>query len=177
MEWLKKVAEYHNDYLRIVQSYGEHEYAEDIVQEMYLRLTKYGEVSKIIRKNGEVNKPYVFWTLRNIFKSLCMERQKHPKVDLDEIKHLSVDYDYISKHEAEYLLEAKINKEMKSWHWYDEKLFKLYRENKWSFREAAEETRIGYVSIFRTIKYCKERLRENCAEDFEDFINGDYEKI
>lgn len=177
MEWLDQVAKYHKDYLRIVRSYGETEYAEDIVQEMYIRLHKYGDVSKIIQKNGEVNKPYVFWTLRNIYISLCMERQKHTKVDLNEIKHLAVEYDYISKHEAEYLLELKLDDEIKSWHWYDEKLFKLYRDNEWSFREAAEETRIGYVSIFRTIKYCKERLREQCAEDYEDYINGDYEKI
>ena len=51
------------------------------------------------------------------------------------------------------------------------------RDKEWSFREAAEETKIGYVSIFRTIKYCKERLRENCAEDYEDYINNDFEKI
>lgn len=43
-----------------------------------------------------------------------MERQKHQKVDLDEIKHLTVEYDYISKKEAEYLLEAKLSDEMDS---------------------------------------------------------------
>ncbi len=66
---------------------------------------------------------------------------------------------------------------MDSWHWYDKGLFKLYRENEWSFREASKETKIGTKSIFNTIKYCKERLRENCAEDYEDYINEDYEKI
>ena len=127
MKWLKKVAKYHKDYLRIVKSYGETEYAEDIVQEMYLRLHKYADIDKVINKDGTVNKPYVFWTLRNIYKSLCIERQKHQKMDLEEIKHLAVEYDYISKHEAEYLLEAKLNEEINSWHWYDEKLFKLYQ--------------------------------------------------
>ena len=127
MKWLKKVAKYHKDYLRIVKSYGETEYAEDIVQEMYLRLHKYADIDKVINKDGTVNKPYVFWTLRNIYKSLCIERQKHQKMDLKEVKHLAVEYDYISKHEAEYLLEAKLNEEINSWHWYDEKLFKLYQ--------------------------------------------------
>jgi len=177
MKWLKQVAEFHNDYLRIVRSYGEDVFAEDIVQEMYLRLEKYGDVNKILHKDGTVNKPYVYWTLRNIFKSLCMERQKHQKVDLNEAKHLTVEYDYISKKEGEYLLEAKLNEEMRTWHWYDEMLFKYYRDNEWSFRKASKETRIGTKSIFTTIKYCKDRLRENCAEDYEDYINEDYEKI
>lgn len=177
MKWLTEVAKYHEDYLRIVRSYGEDVYAEDIVQEMYLRLHKYGDVSKILHKDGEVNKPYIYWTLRNIFKSLCMERQKHQKVDLDEIKHLTVQYDYISKKEAEYLLEAKLSEEMDSWHWYDKGLFKLYRDKEWSFREASKETKIGTKSIFSTIKYCKQRLRDNCAEDYEDYLNEDYEKI
>ena len=151
MNWLDLVAKYHEDYLRIVRSYGEEGYAEDIVQEMYLRLDKHGDKSKIINKDGTVNKPYIFFTLRNIFKSLCMERQKHKMVELDEIKDIPVEYEYICKSEARHLLEARMSKEMKTWHWYDEKLFKLYRENEWSFREAAEETKIGYVSIFRTI--------------------------
>ena len=177
MKWLKQVAKYHDDYLRIVRSYGERVYAEDIVQEMYLRLHKYGEESKILLPNGEVNKPYIFWTLRNIFKTLCMERQKHKKVDLDEIKHIGVNYDYITPVEAEYILQARFEQEMETWHWYDQMLFKYYSKFKWSYRKASEETNIGYVSIFRTIKHCKERLRENCAEDYEDFINGDFEKI
>lgn len=106
-----------------------------------------------------------------------MERQKHKKVNLNEVKHLTVEYDYISKHEAEYMLEAKLNEEINTWHWYDEMMFKYYRDNEWSFREASEQTGIGYVSIFRTIKHCKQRLKDNCAEDYEDYINGDYEKL
>jgi len=34
MKWLSKVAEHHEDYLRIVKSLGVDDLAEDIVQEM-----------------------------------------------------------------------------------------------------------------------------------------------
>jgi DNA-directed RNA polymerase specialized sigma24 family protein len=37
MNWLKKVAELHEDYLRMVKSFGEEFLAEDIVQEMYMK--------------------------------------------------------------------------------------------------------------------------------------------
>jgi len=38
--WLGKVAERHNEWIRIVHSFGEYDYADDIVQEMYLVLNK-----------------------------------------------------------------------------------------------------------------------------------------
>lgn len=177
MEWLNKVSKYHDDYVRIVRSYGETVYAEDIVQEMYLRLHKYGDPNKIIKPNGEVNKPYIFWTLKNIFRSLCLERKKHQKVDLNEMKHITVEFDYISKNDGEEIMEQKIQQEIESWHWYDQKLFKLYRDKGWSYREAAKQTKIGCKSIFLTIKHCKDRIRENLSEDYEDYINGDYEKL
>ena len=116
MKWLKQVAKYHDDYLRIVRSLGEDVYAEDIVQEMYLRLHKYGDLSRILQKDGKVNINYIRCVLYNIYKTLYMARQKHQKVDLNEAKHLTVEYDYISKKEGEYLLEAKLNEEMRTWH-------------------------------------------------------------
>jgi DNA-directed RNA polymerase specialized sigma subunit len=88
-----------------------------------------------------------------------------------------VEYEYISKDEGRHKLECKLKKEIDSWHWYDQMMFNYYRDNEWSMREASKNTGIGTASVFRTIKYCKERLRENCAEDYEDFMNEDYEKI
>ena len=177
MNWLKEVAKFHADYLRIVQSYGEDFYAEDIVQEMYIRLDKYSAAEKVIKKDGTVNRAYIHFTLRNIFKDLMNERSKHRKVDLDEAKHLGVEYDYIPRSKGQMILEAKINEETRNWHWFDVKLFKIYRNEGKSMRELSKETRISTSTIFHRIKYCKERLKENLAEDYEDYINEDYEKI
>ena len=177
MNWLKKVAKFHNDYVRIVQSYGEELYAEDIVQEMYLRLNKYADVSKILRKDGTVNRAYIHFTLRNIFCDLMKQRKKHQKVDIHECRNLGVEYDYIEKQDAEMMLEARIQAEVSTWYWFDQRIFNIYRNNKISMRELSKQTRIGTSTIFYTIKYCKERIKENIAEDYEDYINQDYEKI
>ena len=177
MNWLKKVAKFHNDYVRIVQSYGEELYAEDIVQEMYLRLNKYADVSKILRKDGTVNRAYIHFTLRNIFCDLMKQRKKHQKVDIHECRNLGVEYDYIEKQDAEMILEARIQAEVNTWHWFDQRIFNIYRNDKISMRELSKQTRIGTSTIFHTIKYCKERIKENIAEDYEDYINKDYEKI
>lgn len=177
MNWLKEVAKFHKDYLRIVESYGEDFYAEDIVQEMYIRLNKYADAEKIVRKDGTINRAYIHFTLRNIFIDLTKERKKLNKVNIDQVHDLGVSYDYIQKNEAELILEARIDEEMKTWHWFDMKLFKIYRNEKKSIRDLSKETHIGTSTIFHRIKYCKERLRENIGEDYEDYINEDYEKI
>jgi DNA-directed RNA polymerase specialized sigma24 family protein len=39
MNWLSEVAKNHKNYVKIINSFGEYFYAEDLVQEMYLRLT------------------------------------------------------------------------------------------------------------------------------------------
>jgi predicted DNA binding protein len=44
-----------------------------------------------------------------------------------------------------------------------------------SMRQIAAETGISTKTIFYSIKKSKEKLKENIAEDYEDYINGDYE--
>ena len=77
MKWLEKVAEHHEDYLEIVRKFGEQFLAEDIVQEMYIKLSKYCTPEKIIRKDGQVNKSYVYFVLRNLFLDYQKEKNKH----------------------------------------------------------------------------------------------------
>jgi DNA-directed RNA polymerase specialized sigma24 family protein len=66
MKWLGIVAKHHKEYVSIVNGFGEHFYAEDIVQETYLRILKYCKPEAIIT-NGNVNKSYVYFVLRNMY--------------------------------------------------------------------------------------------------------------
>lgn len=177
MEWLKDVAKFHKDYVRIVISLGEEIYAEDIVQEMYIRLTKYYRKNLIINEKGQVNKSYVYLVLRAMVYDLHKERKKMQKKSIDEVKQPYVTYEYMSKNEAELCLEAKINEEMQNWEYFDQALFKLYRNSGMSMRKISAETKISTKTIFYSIKRSKDNLRKNISEDYEDFINGDYELI
>jgi predicted DNA-binding protein YlxM (UPF0122 family) len=56
-------------------------------------------------------------------------------------------------------------------------LFDLYKKTGKSIRELSKETTISTKSIFQTLKHCKERLKENVGEDYEDYKNKDYELI
>ena len=44
-------------------------------------------------------------------------------------------------------------------------------------REIAEETDISLTSIFNTLSNCKKRLKHSVGEDFDDYLNGEYELI
>jgi hypothetical protein len=79
--------------------------------------------------------------------------------------------------EAKKRLEIKINQEVKQWHWYDQLLFDLYRTSGMSTRQIEGVTGISFKSVWKTIKTCKERLKDNVKEDYEDLINQDYELI
>jgi hypothetical protein len=71
----------------------------------------------------------------------------------------------------------KVNSEINNWHWYDKMLFELYKDTGKSMRDIESDTGISLSSIFCTLKNCKESLKENVKEDYEDFINKDYELI
>ena len=177
MDWLKKVAEHHEDYLEVVKSFGEQFLAEDIVQEMYIKLHKYCTEEKIIRKDGEVNRIYVYFVLRNLFLDYQKEKSKHRKVNIDDMKNIGVSYDYISKNTSFSALVERVEAESETWNWYDTMLFKYYYDSGKSIRQLSKETRISCSSIFQTIKYCKQQLRENVGEDYEDYRNEDYELL
>lgn len=175
MNWIELVSKHHKEYVKTIQSFGEYFYAEDLVQEMYIRLlTKNKEPQVII--NGQVNRYYIFLTLRSLFVDFYRQKSKVIKVDISEILTLQ-QIDEIEEHEAFGKLVDKVNQETKQWHLYDKLLFDLYKNTDKSMRDISNETTISLRSVFKTLKSCKIRLKENVGEDFEDYVNQDYELI
>lgn len=174
MEWLTKVAKHHKEWVSLVKQWGEHFYAEDLVQEMYLKLDQATTEEKIV-KNGVVNKSYVWFALRSVF--IDYQRgKKWEKVSLDNIQ-LPYEAVNLDSESAFGKIFIEIDREIESWHWYDAKLFRLYMNSGMSMREIEEQTKISLSSIFTTLKGCKARIAERIGEDYEDFINEDYERI
>ena len=173
-DWLSIVAKHHNEWIKVINSFGEYDYAEDIVQEMYITLYKYAKPEKII-KDGEVSKGYVFFTLRSLYYQYYNTKNKITKVSLDDIQ---IEYSNdIEQQEAYAKVCDLMDSYIEDWHWYDQKLFKLYRDTDMSIRKIAAETGISWVSIFNTLKKCKKDLNDKFNEDYDDYLNGDYERI
>lgn len=175
-DWLTKVAKHHKYFVSVVESFGEYFYAEDIVQEMYLRLHKYTTWDKI-EKDGEINKGFVWFVLRNIYVDYCKQKSRIDKCDLKEAIYIYDDSEEKAINLAKNKIDLKVEAEINSWHPYDAMLFRLYKESDKSMRELAKGTKISLTSIFHTIKYCKERIKEAVGEDYEDLLNNDLERI
>jgi len=158
---------------------------EDFVHEMYLRLSKYvGDPKKIMYNDTEVNKFYIYVTLKNLWSDYAKAKGKYKIIRIDdyEVNYEVVDgeeeYYDLPKHSAEERMVTKIQSEVESWeHWYDRKLFKIYYETDISMRKLAKETNISVTSIFNSCKNYKELIKSKFGEDFEDYLNGDFDLI
>lgn len=174
MQWLSEVAKYHNDYVRVVKRLGENFYAEDLVQEMYLRLERNKRPEDIII-DGKVNQYYIYLTLRSLFLNF-----KKAKSQVNKINSLPLDLPNVDNSqyfEAQRRFYERIEIEINTWHKYDQLLFRLYMKGDKSMRDIADGTTISLRSIFNTITHCKERIKKNCGDDYLDLINNDLELI
>lgn len=135
----------HKHWIRIVKGFGEKNYAEDIVQEAYIKV--YGK---------DINFAYFYFTLR----SLTMELHKK-KIDKIEITE---DIEFTLKEDT---YQEELNDFIKpyidfinTWNWYDKKMYLLYINNNVSMRKMAKDSGISLMNIFQTIQRCKKRIKE-----------------
>lgn len=167
-KWLEQVAKHHKEWVEVIYKLGETEYAEDIVQESYMALIKYADAKKIIDENGNVRKGYMFFTLRSLYYQFYNKKKKVNKVSFDEQWEIFDDSN-LEEHQAYNDICLMIDKELETWHWYDRKLFKLYRDSNMSMRDIAKETNISLISIFHSIKNYKEILNSKFEQDYNDY--------
>lgn len=204
MDWLTKVAAHHEDWIRIVKSFGA-ENPEDLVQDMYISLyemstKEYSTEDKrvnqdyahlpieerLLDKEGNVNKSFFWCTLRTEFNKQIADKKKLPLTRIGEGFLIAYNEDN-EKQQASLRLGDKLDDIINNFHWYDEMLFKLYMSDKstphnrsgkgLSMRDLAEQTGISLTSIHNTITNCKQRIEEELTEDLQDFNNKDYERI
>ena len=175
MEWLNKVAKHHKEWVKIVNSFGEYFFAEDIVQETYIMLMKWSSEEKLF-KDGNISKGYMYFALKNTFLQHINKKNKISFISLENVCNV-LEENNTEENEAYNNLLNNIDSECNSWHWYDKQLFELYKNTNKSLRQISAETNISVTSIFNTVKTCKKRIKNNIEEDYQDFKNKDYELI
>jgi len=174
--YMEILAECHNEWVAIVRSFGGGIYSEDIVQETYLRIDKAGSKNKLIVDN-KVNRAFMWITLRNNYINFAKQKSKVYKVQLEEY-HMKTRYeDQAPRHIANDILDDKIQAEINKWHWYDRDMFKLITSGKIGMRKLSRESKISLSSIANTMNKCRKKLKEAIGEDYEDYLNEDYQKI
>lgn len=161
----------HKEWVMLVCKFGEVNYAEDIVQETYIKILTSGAIDRAV-VNGEINKAFMYVVLRNNVIDYQRSKGKIYKVELDE--RLPYEHTDIERHYALDIIDREIQEEINSWHWYDRDLFKHYMSSNKSQREIAKGSKISLSSISNTIVTCKNRIRERVGEDIEDIYNKEY---
>lgn len=176
--WLRYAAKDHKKWIKIVNSFGKTNVAEDIVQEAYMVLYKYTDEESIV-ENGRVNQGYMFYTLRSVFYQYHKVKKRIQVTSIEDEKFTTQIQDNIEMDEeigyGSFL--QLVDKSMEDFNWYDRKLWKLYSQTDMSIRKIAAETNISWVSIFNSLKNIKQILKNKLAEDYEDFKNEDYELL
>lgn len=175
--WLGKVAENHREWIKIAKVYGAGSHAEDLVQDMYLKLHKYASPEKVVT-DGKMNKGYVFFTLRSVVSS-WHKKKRHPESEMPlHLEHI----DNSEIEEAWGRFVSHVDKFVSKWRYTDKLLFQEYFAIKNpgedpSFRSMGEKYGISWVSIFSTVKNCRDKIRDEFGDKYETLKRGDFEKI
>ena len=162
---LELLSKRHDEWIRMAMSFGcTKDNAQDIVQDMYLRMYKYVEnPERIMYNEDEVNTYFVFVVLRNLFissqKSMSFEQ-------LEDIDGEMEEPNYEAENAYNDLLEG-LWEEVESWHWYDTKLFKLYHNTDMTIKKISEETKISERSIWNTLDNGRKRIQANRKEAYQ----------
>jgi RNA polymerase sigma factor (sigma-70 family) len=135
---LKEICKQHNRWINIVKQFGITDFAEDVVQEAYL---------KCLEKES-INEAYFYLTLRSLAMDLHRKQKQIIKVSIDEVNI-----------QTEIEQQNEILDIVKDFHWFDKEVFFLYYDNKMSMRKIAEETGISLATIFQTITKCKLKIK------------------
>ena len=181
MNFIEKIAKHHQEYIETVNKFGEITYAEDIVQEAYIKIIKYVKEEQIIDAKGNVRKGYMYFVLRNLFLDFKKHKDNKNKVSIDNLdflgKNLDTTLEDAQRDEALNKIFDKVYDTVSEFSWYDEMLFNLYKDSGKSMRTITKETGISTSSIFNSLKNCKDIIREEIGEDYEDYLNEDFELI
>ena len=178
---LEVLAKKHDLWVKMVLGMGASiDVAEDIVQSMYLRIDKYvKDKKKIMYKDDDVNRFFVYVTLKNMFLSYKKSKYLFYEIREDEYQTNELLYSDLNQdmEEAFVRFMKKIDEEMSTWHNYDKILSEKYLKSDYSLRDISEGAGISLTSIFNSMRNNKKILKEKFSEDWEDFKNGDYNLI
>lgn len=157
---------------------GSYEVASDIVQMVFVRLLELEQEGRTnFYEEDSLNFFYVYRSCINTALKYQRTKKRINKVSLEDLTHDVIeDEDYSDYKVAMDKLLDMMEQEMDDFHWYDAKMMRIHMQGT-SMNKIHRESEIGLTSIKNTIKNGKARIYEKIKEDYEDFQNGDFDKI
>ena len=175
---LEKLAQHHVLWIKMLVNLGcDVEDAKDLVQDMYIRLHDLVKDPKRIMYGDQVNRYYVWITLRNMYFSSLKKKRNNIFYELRDSDDVELN-EYDSLEDSAFLfLESQIESITSKWEIYDKRLFELYFMQGLSLRAISKGSKIGLTSIHTSVLNYKRILRESLSEDLMDYFNQDFDKI
>ena len=160
MTTLQKIASKHNDWVRIVKSFGcEGDKCEDIVQEMYIKIHTLIVKGIDISYEDDINHFYIYRILRSLFIDLCRKEAKITKVNIEYLEKFVQEEEIKEYKDIEGKMK-ELDTVLDSVYWYDRKVFDLISQGM-SIAELSKKTNISYYSLYNTYKNVKSLIKEN----------------
>lgn len=162
-DFLKLAYEKHSDWITIVLSFGcNPAVAEDIVQEVYIKLDRLLDKGLDATYGDEVNYYYVYKQLRGTY--INLKKQKD-KINMQYIEDMGIPDQEVDVAEDEKYdvlqLMKNLDTQLEKLYWYDRKVFEIVMGGK-KIAELSRDTDIGYYSLYntfrKTIKHLKQKL-------------------
>ena len=153
----------HKDWINIVKSFGANKnYAEDIVQEMYIQLICDIQKGLDLWYNDDINTYYCYKILRGIYLNTHKKQARMLKTYLEDIQGEIRQIEELGIDEIEYAQRKDfIDNILSEMYWYDSKVFTLVASGK-SVASLSRETKISYYSLYNTyrnaLKHIKDQL-------------------
>ena len=158
------IAKKNNTWIDIVKTFGlAQPEAEDVVQEMYIKIQIKLEGGTNIMYGEEINYYYIYKTLKHITFDYLRKQEKMPTISIDDADNLveyynkdkfiapkSVNYD-----EAYKIVLSKLNR----MYWYDRKVFEVIHQGE-SIADFSRKSKIHYYSLARTYNKVKKELKK-----------------
>lgn len=159
------IAKKNKTWIEVVVTFGcTKETAEDLVQEMYIKIQKLLEkgVTNDIMYGDEINYYYIFKTLKSLYIDLKRKGKNIEKFSLDVPLSEAIDnyykynVDEIVNYDEEY---DKIKISLSKMYWYDRKVYEIVEEGE-SLAELSRQSKIHYYSLYNTNKKVKAKLKK-----------------
>ena len=148
----------------------------DIVQEMYIKLSTVKDPYKILFNDTEANQFYVYLTLRSVYMDELKKEGMYKSADDIDLEFMS-DHSDMDQEMGWDRLHGRIVEEICALGPYGAKLCNVYFKTDQSIRQISEGSGISPTSIFHSQKQYKKILKDKLEEDYQDYLNCDYDKI
>ena len=155
-ETMVLVAKKHKEWIKIVISFGcDKEIAEDIVQEMYIKIQLKLDKGLDIMYGKEINYYYIFKTLKSLFYDLKRKGKNITIVNIeDNINDFNTQMDI--NYDSEY---EKITDSLSEMYWYNRKVFEIINGGE-KIAELSRKSGIPYYSLYNTYNKVKSKLKK-----------------